>query len=234
MPTTLVTGANRGLGLELVRQYAADGWRVLACARDLDRAVDLRALESERVSLHALDVADPAQIGALAESLAGTAIDVLINNAGVFGPKLLTERDRRQSLGHLDAGVWDEVMRVNAFAPVKMAEAFVTHVAASGQRKIVAVSSTLGSTSDARSGNYAYRMSKAALNVGYVNLARELASRGILVRLLCPGWVRTSMGGPNAAVSPEESVRGMRARIAELDAASSGIFVRFNGEPIPW
>src|SRR5512137_1974911 len=136
MATLLVTGANRGLGLEFVRQYAADGWRVLACARAPDAATDLQALAARepRVEVLPLDVGDLDAIGALARRLAGTAIDVLLNNAGVFGPKPGADHDPRQQFGHLDPRVLEDVFRVNAIAPLRMAEAFAEHVAASEQK----------------------------------------------------------------------------------------------------
>lgn len=235
MPTVLVTGSNRGLGLEFVRQYAAEGWRVHACCRDPAGASALQELAAGGdVVVHALDVEDFDAIGRLAQRLAGTAIDVLLNNAGLFGPKAHAEGDPRQSFGHLDYDVWARVLRVNAQAPLRMAEAFVEHVAASGQRRIVNVSSVIGSIARTDGGNYAYRTSKAALNMVTANLARDLAPRGIRVMSVCPGWVKTEMGGAGASLDPATSIRGVRQRIAELDDARSGAFIHHDGAALPW
>jgi NAD(P)-dependent dehydrogenase (short-subunit alcohol dehydrogenase family) len=240
MPTLLVTGANRGLGLEFARQYAADGWRVLACTRVPDAAADLQALATREpcVEIHALDVADPAAVGALAARLAGTPIDVLLNNAGLFGPKPGADRDLRQQFGHLDPTVLHDLHRVNAVAPLRMAEAFVEHVAAGVQKKIATISSSIGSIGQARAkgegGLYAYRMSKAAVNMAMAALATDLAPRGIAIGVYCPGWVQTAMGGPRAPLTPQQSIAGLRARIAELDAARSGRFFLYDGTELPW
>ncbi|HSD73708.1 MAG TPA: SDR family oxidoreductase [Steroidobacteraceae bacterium] len=236
MPTVLVTGASRGIGLELVRQYCADGWSVLACCRHPERAQVLRELASARgpLRVHALDVSDFAAVDALARELHGQAIDVLINNAGLYGPKPGAQHDPRQEFGHMDYAHWQRLFVVNTQAPYKMAEAFIEHVAASEQRKIVAISTGLASIGDASGGFYAYRTTKAALNMAMVALSRDLAARRVRVCLLSPGWVRTDMGGPNATLSVQDSVRGLRARIAELDDERSGQFVSHSGERRPW
>ena len=236
MPTVLVTGASRGIGLEFVRQYCADGWSVLACCRTPERADGLRDLASRHAQLqiHALDVSDFAAIDTLAVRLRGTAIDVLLNNAGLYGPKPGAEHDPRQEFGHMDYALWGRLFSVNTQAPFKMAEAFIEHVAASEQRKIVAISTGMASISDAGGGFYAYRTTKAALNMAMVALANDLRGRRVRVGLLCPGWVRTDMGGPNAPLSVEESVRGLRARVAELDDARSGQFLSHKGSRKPW
>jgi NAD(P)-dependent dehydrogenase (short-subunit alcohol dehydrogenase family) len=236
MPTVLVTGANRGIGLEFVRQYSADGWSVLACCREPSRASALRELAAAhpRVQVHALDVGDFPAIDRLAQVLRGQAIDVLINNAGLLGPKPEAQHDPRQEFGHMDYAHWQRLFVVNTQAPFKMAEAFIEHVAASEQRKIVAISTGMASIGDAGGGLYAYRSTKAALNMAMVALARDLVERSVRVGLLCPGWVRTDMGGPNATLSVQDSVRGLRARIAELDDSRSGEFVAYSGKRRPW
>jgi NAD(P)-dependent dehydrogenase (short-subunit alcohol dehydrogenase family) len=236
MPTVLVTGASRGLGLEFVRQYCVEGWSVHACCRNPERATELRALAAAhpRVEIHALDVSDFDAIGALAKALRGQPIDVLLNNAGLFGPRPGAEHDPRQEFGHMDYAQWGRLFVVNTQAPFKMAEAFIEQVAASEQRRIVAISTGLASISDASGGLFAYRTTKAALNMAMVALANDLRRQRVRVGLLCPGWVRTDMGGPNAPVSVQESVRGLRARIAELDDARSGRFFSHKGTPKPW
>jgi NAD(P)-dependent dehydrogenase (short-subunit alcohol dehydrogenase family) len=236
MPTILITGANRGLGLEFARQYAAEGWEVHACCRRPEAADDLRALlkTGAQVRVHALDVADFPGIDALAHELAGTALDVLLNNAGIFGPRLRAGGDRGQFFGAVDYEAWAQVTRVNTMAPLKMAEAFVEHVAASGQKKIVTLTSSMGSIAETSGGFYAYRSSKAAVNMVMASLARDLAGRGIKVAVLCPGWVRTDMGGPGAPVNKEDSVRGLRRLIAGLTAERSGTFTHYDGAPVAW
>jgi NAD(P)-dependent dehydrogenase (short-subunit alcohol dehydrogenase family) len=236
MPTVLVTGASRGIGLELVRQYCADGWSVLACCRQPERADALRDLASTHAGLRlrALDVSDFPAIDRLARELRGEAIDVLINNAGLYGPRAGSQHDPSQEFGHMDYAHWQRLFVVNTQAPFKMVEAFIEHVAASEQRKIIAISTGMASIGDAGGGFHAYRTTKAALNMAMVALSRDLAARRVRVALLCPGWVRTDMGGPNATLSVEESVRGLRARIAELDDSRSGEFVAYSGKRRPW
>lgn len=236
IPTILITGAGRGLGLEFSRQYAAEGWRVIATCRDPSHARELSALAAghDEVSVHGLDVSDFAAIETLAEELDGIAIDVALNNAGVFGPRDEADNDWRQDFGHIDYGVMEQVLRVNTFAPLRIAECFCRHVAASEQRKIVTISSSLGSISESVGGYYAYRVSKAAVNMLMATLARELSPQQIRIALLCPGWVRTDMGGDQAPLSPEDSVRGLREIIARLDDSLSGSFLRHDGTAIPW
>jgi NAD(P)-dependent dehydrogenase (short-subunit alcohol dehydrogenase family) len=230
MPTVLVTGASRGLGRELARQYAAEGWTVHAACRRPKEA----DLSGGALHVHELDVARLEAIDALARSLRGTPIDVLINNAGVFGPKPQAESDPGQVLGSIDYGRWRDILAVNTLAPVKMAEAFLEHVAASGQKKIVSLTSSMGSIAETAGSFYAYRTSKAALNMAMASLARDLAGRGIVVAVVCPGWVKTDMGGPGAPVEIGDSVRGMRTVIAGLGPGDSGTFRRYDGAFVPW
>jgi NAD(P)-dependent dehydrogenase (short-subunit alcohol dehydrogenase family) len=231
MPTVLITGASRGLGLEFCRQYGAAGWRVLAGVRDPERASALRELAGHWPSItpHRLDVADFAGIDALARDLADEAIDVLINNAGVYGD---TEHGR---FGALDYGRWLEVFRINTQAPVKLAETFLPQLLRGERRVLVAVTSLMGSLADNTSGgSILYRSSKAALNAAYKSLSIDLRSRGVGVLLLHPGWVRTDMGGPNAPTPPEESVQGMRRVIETFGLRDSGRFLDFRGREQPW
>src|SRR5262245_56234977 len=195
MPAVLLTGANRGLGLELARQYARRGWRVFACCRTPNDAIELRQLASASgglVRLFALDVRDHDRTAELARELAGEAIDVLLANAGVYGPSKMT-------LGQIDYAAWAEVMAVNVFAPARLAECFVDHVAQSDKKTIACVSSYMGSIAGNTSGrHYLYRSSKAALNAVVKTLAIDLRERGVTVVTLHPGWVKTDMGGPEA------------------------------------
>ncbi|MEE8272227.1 MAG: SDR family oxidoreductase [Alphaproteobacteria bacterium] len=226
MPTILITGAGRGIGLEFARQYGGDGWTVLATLRDPAKAESLLALEGH-VAVMPLDVADPASVAILAERLGGTPIDLLINNAGVYGP-------RSTVLGELDYPAWQTVLTVNTLGPMRVTEAFLNHLRAGAQKKIVTVSSRMGSIAESSGGAYAYRSSKAAVNSVMKGLAAELAPEGFTVALFHPGWVRTDMGGPTAAVAPADSAAGMRAVIDRLGPADSGGFFDHDGTPIPW
>jgi NAD(P)-dependent dehydrogenase (short-subunit alcohol dehydrogenase family) len=223
----LITGASRGMGLEFVRQYAADGWKVLATCRRPETAERLRAVEGD-VKVYPLDVTDFAKVDALARQLKNEVIDVLINNAGIYGPRQL-------AYDRVDFGAWAEVMRTNAMAPLKVSAAFVSHVGRSEQRRIAAMSSRMSSMADNTSGgSYIYRSSKAALNAAMRSLAIDLKASGIAVVLLNPGWVRTDMGGPGAEIEAFESVAGMRQIIASLRMAESGRFFNFDGTDAPW
>jgi NAD(P)-dependent dehydrogenase (short-subunit alcohol dehydrogenase family) len=230
-PTLLVTGANRGIGLEWVRQASRDGWLVHATCRDPARAKELSTLAAEsggRVQVHALEVRDPAAVDALATTLAGVAIDVLLNNAGVYGQS-------DGGFGRTDAELWRQTFDINVIAPMKLMEAFVDHVAASTQKCMVAISSKMGSITDNTSGGvYVYRSSKAALNMVMRSVSIDLAARGITAVTLHPGWVRTDMGGPNALMEPEESVSAMRRIVAGLRILDAGRFIAPSGEDIPW
>lgn len=231
MPTTLVTGANRGLGLEFVRQYAADGWTVHAACRDPAKAralKDVARASGGRVTVHALDVGSRDGVRALAKSLAGEPIDVLVNNAGVYGGD-------RQGFGKVDDGAWDATIRTNALGPLMVTEALIANVAA-GEAKVVAcVTSTMGSIADNTSGGaYIYRASKAALNAVVGSLARDLAQRGVTVLAFHPGWVKTDMGGRNAPVTPEASISGMRTQIARAKPKDTGRFLDYTGKSVPW
>jgi NAD(P)-dependent dehydrogenase (short-subunit alcohol dehydrogenase family) len=239
MPTILITGANRGLGLEMARQYAADGWRVLGCARSPERAAELNALAAEssgRVSVHRLDVADHAQVEALAAELHGQPIDVLVNSSGTMGRESFADKGMAiQRFGETDYDDWAQVMRVNVFGPMKMAEAFVTQVAASEQKKLVTLTSMVGSmTQNTSGGLYAYRSSKAAANMVMKSMSLDLKRHGIIALPLHPGWARTEIGGPRAELDAATSVTGMRKVIAGLTPAQAGHFLQWDGRELPW
>lgn len=227
MATCLITGAGRGLGLEFARQYAADDWRVIATCRDPDAAPDLRRLKG-RIEIHALDVTDFSQIERLAQRLDQVPIDVLINNAGLYGP-------RATPYDFVDYAAWAEVMRVNTMAPLKISAVFSKNVARSERRVIVAITSMMGSIADNTSGDaYIYRSSKAALNAVVKSLSIDLRGKEITVVALHPGWVRTDMGGSAAPLEAEVSVAGMRRVIAKLALKDSGVFLDYAGKEIPW
>jgi len=232
MHTVLITGANRGIGLEFCRQYAAEGWRVLACSRDPDKAdalAKLAALYPGLIALHTLDVADHARIERLAQELGGESIDLLINNAGVY-----PDSDTL-GFGHTDYAEWLQAFRINTMAPLKMAETFAPHLARGKQKVIVAITSKMGSIADnAGGGSYLYRSSKAALNMVVKSLAIDLKPGGITAVVFHPGWVQTDMGGPNAMIPAAQSVSGMRQMIGRLTAADSGKFFGYDGQEILW
>jgi NAD(P)-dependent dehydrogenase (short-subunit alcohol dehydrogenase family) len=219
MPTVLITGANRGIGLEFARQYAADGCKVIGAARRPDAAGELHRLG---VEVQQLDAADPASIAALAASLAGRPIDLLIANAGVFGGN------------DLDPAAWEEVLRTNLIGPTLLAQTLRPNVAASGLKRMVALTSAMASIAETGGGQIPYRSSKAALNMAWRNLALDYARDGIAVAVISPGWVQTDMGGPNATISVEESVAGMRRVIEALSPRQSGRFLSWDGRELPW
>ena len=227
MATVLVTGASRGLGLEFCRQYSNDGWDVLACCRHPEKAGKLTGLDNVRVI--PLDVADFAQIDRLANELKDTPIDVLINNAGVFGDI------PGHGFGQLDYATWTRTLLINAQAPIKMAEAFLPHLQRGKLKRLVSISSQMGSIADNGSGgSILYRTSKAALNAAMKSLSIDLKDLGIVVFILHPGWVKTDMGGPNALIDAELSVVGMRRVIAESTLQHSGSFLKYDGSLLPW
>jgi NAD(P)-dependent dehydrogenase (short-subunit alcohol dehydrogenase family) len=232
MKTTLITGANRGIGLEFCRQYAVDGWRILACSRYPEKSDELNKLAAqhpEQIKIHALDVADHVQIDRLAQVLADESIDLLINNAGIY-----PDSDK-SGFGHTDYAGWIQAFRINTMAPLKMAETFATQIARGKQKTIVTITSKMGSIADNSSGgSYLYRSSKAAVNMVVKNLAIDLKPIGITAVVFHPGWVRTDMGGPNALISAEQSVSGIRQVIARLTIADSGRFFAYDGQEIPW
>lgn len=230
MPTLLITGANRGLGLELTREFARRHWRVLACCRSPEEAGDLQALAAaaETVAINRLEVGDIAQVRDLAGRLKGTPIDILFNNAGIFGPK-------HQGFGETDEAGWLEAFRINCIAPLRLAEAFVEQVAASERRIIVTMGSVMGSIAENGSGGvYAYRTSKAAVHMVMKGLAVDLAPRGIVTVVLHPGWVQTRMGGSAAPLSPEESAAGLTEVLLGLRREQSGQLIDYQGDVHPW
>ncbi|HVZ35498.1 MAG TPA: SDR family oxidoreductase, partial [Polyangiaceae bacterium] len=222
MTSVLVTGANRGLGLEFTKQYAESGCRVFATARDPGRAHELSQLARKlpHVSVHALDVRSSESVRELASSLRDEAIDILLCNAGVMGPK-------RQSVGQIDYTGMLETIDINALGPLRVAEAFVEQVARSERKLMVAITSGMGSISDSSGGSYAYRASKAALNMTFHNLALDLKGRGIIAFVINPGWVQTDMGGASAPLSPQQSIAAMRRVFDGMTMEQTGRFMNY-------
>lgn len=221
MPTVLVTGASRGIGRAFVRQYAEAGWRVIPTCRD-PAASDLGP------DCLPLDVAEPESVARLGDALSGETIDLLINNAGIAGP-------RGNAGGAIPFEEWEKVLRVNTLGPLRVAEALLEPVARSDGRLMAFISSMMGSITENTGGDYyPYRTSKAALNMAVRSLATDVAPRGIACVTFHPGWVRTDMGGPSAPVDADTSVRGMREVIAGWSIERSGAFVDYRGRPLPW
>jgi NAD(P)-dependent dehydrogenase (short-subunit alcohol dehydrogenase family) len=231
MPSVLITGANRGLGLEFARQYLADGWQVYATCRDPNSASELSRLagtSGNKLRILSLNVTDPASVKAAARELDGQAIDLLLNNAGVGGI-------RGQSIGNIDYEAWAKVLDANTIGPMRVSEAFVDHVARSKRKLMVTLSSGMGSIADNTSGgSIAYRSSKAAVNMVMRSLAIDLAPRGITCVVVNPGWVRTKMGGSHATLTPTESVTRLRSLIETLGPAQSGKFFNYNAREYAW
>jgi len=229
-PTILITGANRGIGLELTRQFAEDGWQVLACCRNPADAGQLQALgeRNPAIELQALDVTNYQQMAALADQLGNRPIDILLSNAGIYGTKGV-------GFGEVDAQEWRQVLEVNTIAPLMLVQTFVEQVAASQQKLVAVISSKVGSIADNSSGgSYIYRSSKTAVNQVVKSLSIDLADRGISVISLHPGWVKTDLGGPNAEIGTDESVAGLKSILQSAGPAQSGQFIEYNGSSIPW
>jgi NAD(P)-dependent dehydrogenase (short-subunit alcohol dehydrogenase family) len=231
MSRVLLTGANRGLGLEFTRQYLAEGWDVIAACRDPRAAEALQRLEgspSGSLTLLEMDVADSASVRRAAAQLPAPSIDIAINCAGIFG-------GHAQALGSLDYDEWIQVLEVNLLGPARVSEAFLEHLRRGERRLIVTLTSGMGSLADNTSGgSVLYRTSKAAVNMLMRTAAIDLRPQQISCVLLNPGWVKTDMGGPNARITAHESVSAMRGLIAKLGPEDSGRFYHYTGREYPW
>jgi NAD(P)-dependent dehydrogenase (short-subunit alcohol dehydrogenase family) len=221
----LITGANRGIGLELARQFLARGDDVDATARDPEHAADLRGLKG-KLSVHKLDVTDGASVAALAKSIEAP-LDVLVNNAGINRPG--------QHLHDLDLSKTLELFSTNALGPLRVTHAFLPHIRRGTSKKLVHVTSGMGSIADNKRGaSYGYRMSKAALNMMSRSLAVDLKPEGIISFVINPGWVQTDLGGPSAPTPVEDSARGIIERIDAASLDTSGTFQNWDGGTYPW
>ena len=223
MKTAVVTGANRGIGLELAKQLLESGYKVHATYRN--DSGGLSEIDSELLSIHQLDVRDLNAVSGLSDSIEGS-IDILVNNAGIAD-------GRWQSISEIDMEHALEVLHVNSVSPVLVTQQMLGKLCSDSV--IVKMSSLMGSISDCRSGrSYAYRASKTAFNMFSMAMKNELDALGISLLIMHPGWVETDMGGPNAPLSTKESVNGIMQRIHEQDLALSGRYVEFDGTPIEW
>lgn len=229
MAVVLITGANRGIGLALVKAYAGRRDKVIATIRatsdrhELDEAVKAAPKWIEVIEM---DVADPAEIGRARRRLEAEPIDVLINNAGIGGPE-------RQSATDMDFDGLIDTLNVNTIAPLRVANAFLPNVKAA-KGKIITLSSQMGQVQSASSDSLAYRVSKAAVNKLMRGLATELKPMGIPVLIVHPGWVKTDMGGDGAQLTPEQSAAQLQKLIDKLDLASTGKFLAWNGKELAW
>ncbi len=231
METVLITGANRGIGLELSKRYAAAGNRVLACCRDPGTATELQNLakSNKAVTVHGVHVADGASVAALASQVGTTPIDILINNAGMPGPA-----PQNQSLANMDFDGWTGTFVVNTMAPLRLLQTFRSNLKAGTNPRAITITSQMGAIAVNMPVMYAYCSSKAAVNKVMKMASTELASDGIAVALIHPGWVRTDMGGANAEISADESAAGIMGVIATTTIEGTGSFMKWNGEAHPW
>jgi NAD(P)-dependent dehydrogenase (short-subunit alcohol dehydrogenase family) len=234
MSTVVISGANRGLGLEFTKQYAEAGWTVIAAVRDPQKGDALKVLAASHsnIELAELDVANDASVAEFKKKLGGRAIDILINNAGVFPPK-------RTEFGDVDYAAWLDAFNTNTLGPVRLTEALAENVAKSEKKLAVVISSGMGSIAtyeDEPSGPGAiqYRTSKAAVNMAVAIMARALKSKGITVITQCPGWVQTDMGGASATLKPEQSISALRRIFERVTLKDSGRYFGQDGRNLPW
>jgi len=229
MSSVLITSANRGLGLEFARQYAADGWRVFGGCRHPETATELAMLgKPGSVTPVAMDVTDAASLKRAAGAVGSAAIDILINSAGIYGPKSQVFRD-------MDYGAWANVLDVNTMGPLRVIEVFSDHVARSTRKLIVTITSGMGSIADNSSGgSIAYRTSKAAVNMVVRTLALDLAPKGITCVVVNPGWVKTDMGGAGATMTPAKSIGALKKLFESIKPTDTGKFLNYDGRAYAW
>jgi short-subunit dehydrogenase len=228
MSTVLITGANRGLGYEFVKQYSENGFEVLACCRNKNNAKELEELaeNSNKIKVYELDVGNVKAIKSLSQQLKNEKIDVLINNAGIY---------RSSTVGNINYDEWIESFKVNTIAPYQMVENFLNQIMNSDLKKVVSITSKMGSIDDNTSGgSYIYRSSKTALNSMMRCLTHDLKNQGVATLTLHPGWVRTDMGGPGGWIDSFESVQGMIKQIDKLTIDDSGNYLDYAGKSINW
>jgi NAD(P)-dependent dehydrogenase (short-subunit alcohol dehydrogenase family) len=229
MPTVLITGASRGIGLELARQYAESGDTVVAFCRNPHSADALNELARQsagRVSVAAMDVSDERSIKAAGKALENQPIDILINNAGIRGGE-------DQSLEDVNTADWIEAFKVMTLGPFRVVQAFLENLKRVKNPKIMTITSQMGASTWPMGGSYSYGSAKAAVNRVMIALAVDLKDQ-VIVNLIHPGWVQTDMGGPNADITPQASAAGIRKVIASVTEADSGKFFKWNGEIHPW
>ena len=230
MARILITGANRGLGLEFVERYLESGDDVIATYRNEESSFDLINMRDERSNLKLLhlDVSSNKSLNSFAENLGDSTIDIFINNAGVYGP-------RNSSFENVNEENWIPAIKVNAIAPLLLTQLIIKNIRAGTDKKLIYITSKMGSIDDNKGGGaYVYRSSKTALNAVVKSLSVDLKNENIAVALIHPGWVKTDMGGPNALIERDTSVRGMTEVISNLDISSTGNFYNYDGSIIAW
>jgi NAD(P)-dependent dehydrogenase (short-subunit alcohol dehydrogenase family) len=230
MATILITGTNRGIGLEFTKQYLARGDRVIATCRDIEAADALKKLRNDhdKLEVRQLDVSSAESILEFVQQLVDTPIDIFINNAGVYGP-------RNAKFGEVDGQLWASVLQVNSIAPLMLSQLLMPNLRQGKDKKMVYLTSKMGSIDDnSGGGSYIYRSSKTALNSVVKSLSIDLAGEGFSAAVLHPGWVLTDMGGQNALIDTKTSVTGMLQVVDDLDPQSSGSFFNYDGSIIAW
>lgn len=223
-PTILIAGASRGIGLALVGQFAKRGWRVLGTARNLASGADISKAGGE---VHLCDVSDPHSVARLGKSLANESIDLLLCNAGIYGP-------RDGAVGNTDYVEWQKVIDVNVFGPMRLVEALVEPVARSKRKTIAFTTSRMGSIAMNAGGSMIYRSSKTMLNQVAKNLSIDLAGRGVTVAVFHPGWVQTEMGGPGATLTIPQATDAIANTLSGLTPKDNGKFFNYDGTDLPW
>ncbi|MCB1669575.1 MAG: SDR family oxidoreductase [Gammaproteobacteria bacterium] len=230
MATILITGSNRGIGLEFASQYLDRGDSVIATCRNPDQATRLRDLQTadSRLRVMELDVGSTASMDRFVAELGATAVDIFINNAGIYGP-------RASRFGEVTEQDWLAVFQVNTIAPLLLTQRLLENFRLGSDHKLAYITSKMGSIADNQSGgSYIYRSSKTALNQVVRSLSFDLASAGLIAAVIHPGWVQTDMGGPSALIDTRTSVGGMISVIDGLDKQASGQFFNYDGKLIPW
>lgn len=228
MPTVFITGANRGIGLALTKEYLSLNYVVHATYRDVESSEELLMLErdSSKLTCHQLEITDYYAVNELRNQL--PAIDLLINNAGYYGPK-------GYGFGNTDIEEWRKVFEINTIAPLKLVECFYPLLMKGDLKRVACLSSKVGSmTENTSGGGYIYRSSKAALNSVVKSLSNDLSPEGFTAVALHPGWVQTEMGGPRALISTQASAKGLVNVIENLEKIDSGRFLNFDGTELPW
>ena len=230
MTTIIVTGANRGIGLELVKQYCNRNYQVIGTYRDEAISGELISMSRnlDNLKVHSLDVSSDQSLKDFSSKLGETPVDIFINNAGVYGP-------RDSSFNNVDEKNWIPVFQTNAIAPLLLTQLIIDNLRNGSQKKLIYITSKMGSIDDNKSGGaYIYRSSKTALNSVVKSISVDLAKDDMKVALLHPGWVRTDMGGPNGLIDTSASVSGMTKVIDSLSQSDSGCFFNYDGSKIPW
>ena len=236
MPTVFVTGANRGLGFEHVKQYAEKDWEVIACSRNPEKSKDLLELSKkfpENIMIERLDVSNFEAVSDLSQKYSNKPIDILINNAGTLGPKGVPEAMGYQNIDHMDFEIWRDILEVNLLAPFKVATAFHDQVAMSERKILIMMSSDLGSVQQNNFGGlYSYRASKAGLNI--LSKGMSIDWDDITVIALAPGWCKTYLGGEEAEIDPDISVAEQQLMFESIKPDDSGKFLDRFGNEVPW